>query len=337
MAVPIWKDQYINLGAPAQSGEGVPYYIYCVAKGEVIYQGIAFPKPDATNAVIRINDICADYLHSYFLVQDSPTMPARVTFRVYTTTGGSETLAASVEFYNDWSYDPLYDPESDGMNFPAVRTFGAFEMIPLTLWDGDPSPATIYMENGQTRSYTPVKMLAGADFDSDYNHDYLRTMQYLADSYVLPMSQFLGAARVVMNGITYLASKYCPRYVLYYLNAYGGWDALPVEGKTRISDSVTHYTSEMVYDNAGVNRRGKENYVNELKHTYEFCTRWLTNEQSALMHHLLNSPSVFVHDMETRLIRPLVLTNGATEYKQQKGGWLSYTIEAELAQSRIRR
>ena len=140
-----------------------------------------------------------------------------------------------------------------------------------------------------------------------------------------------------MAGKTYLASKYCPRYVLYYLNAYGGWDALPVEGKTRESDSVSHYNNEMVYDNTDPSARGKENYLNELKHTFEFCTGWLNNQQSSKMHHLLNSPSVFVHDMESDLIRPVVLTNTSTEYKNDKSSWQSFTIEAELAQSRIRR
>ena len=336
MAVPIWKDRYVDLGAPSVSGAGIPYYIYCVAKSETIFTGKAYPKPGETNAMVRINDVCADYLHSYFLHQTTPTMPAKVTFNVYSTDTGGDVQKASVEFYNDWSYDPRYDPETDGMNFPVIRTFAPMEMIPLTLWSGSPSPATIYMENGQTHSYTPIKA-QGSDFNDDYSYDYLRTMQYLADSYVLPMRDFLGAAKVVMNGITYYASRYCPRYVLYYLNAYGGWDALPIEGRTKESDSVTHYTNEKVYDNALADARGKENYINELRHTYEFGTRWMDNEQSALMHHLLNSPNVYVHDMESNTIRPIVLTNTATEYKEGRPAWHSYTIEAELAQYRIRR
>lgn len=332
MAEPIWKDFHVDLGAPAQSGAGVYYYIWSVDKQAIIYHGTAFPKPGATNAIVRVNDIIADYIHNYFLTQPDASMPAKATFNIYTTGG----LAASEQFYNDWSYDPFYNPLTDGMNFPPVLTFGPKELIPLSLFAGDPSAATIYMANGQTFSYTPTKM-RGGDFNNDFNNDFLNEMQYFGDCYVLPMEDFPGAVKVVMNGKTYLASKYCPRYVLYYRNAYGGWDALPVEGRTREADSVTHFNNEAVYDNADPSARGKENYLNELKHTFEFCTGWLNNAQSSRMHHLLNSPSVFVHDMESSLIRPVVLTNPSTEYKEGKGGWHNYTIEAELAQNRIRR
>ena len=53
------------------------------------------------------------------------------------------------------------------------------------------------------------------------------------------------------------------------------------------------------------------------------------------MHHLLNSPLVYLHDVSTGLIRPIVLTGNVTEYKQQALN--VYAIEAELAQDRIRR
>ena len=286
--------------------------------------------------MVRINDICANYIYHYFLEQSNPSMPAKANFKVYAGAVGSGTQKDSVDFYNDWSYDPLYNPASDGMNFPVVLTFGARELIPLTLWSGSPSAATIYMANGQTFSYTPTKM-RGGDFNNDYNLDFLIESQYFGDSYVLPMADFPGAVRVVMAGKTYLASKYCPQYVLYYLNCYGGWDALPIEGRTTKSDSVSHFTTEQVYDNSRTSARGKTNFLNDLKRTFEFHTGWLTGSQSARMHNLLNSPSVFVHDMETDMVWPLVLTNSSTEYKNQAGVLHSYTIQAELAQERTRR
>lgn len=336
MAEPIWKDYTVDLGAPASAGAGVPFYIYCTPKSAVIFQGVAFPKPGASTAEVRINDICANYIYHYFLEQPDPSMPAQANFKVYVGASPSGTQKASVDFYNNWSYDYLYNPTTDGQNFPVVLTFGPRQYIPVTLYSGSLGTATIYMENGLTYTCTPTKM-RGGDFNNDYNLDFLREMQYFGDSYIIPMGDYPGAARVVYKGRTWLASKRCPQYALYYLNAYGGWDALPVEGKTVKADSLTHYTTERVYNNTQPSARGKVNFLNEMKRTYEFHTGWLTAAQGELMHHLLNSPSVFMHDLTSDMIWPLVLTGSVTEYKDTHGILHSYKIEAELAQNRMRR
>lgn len=336
MAVPIWKDCYIDLGAPASAGAGVPFYIYAVAKSAIIFQGVSYPKPGETNAVARINDICADYIARYFLEQEDPEMPAKATFQVYATTSGSAVLKGSAEFYNDWSYDPQYNPATDGQNFPVVLTFGPRQYIPVTLFSGSLGTATIYMANGMTYTCTPTKM-RGGDFNNDYNLDFLRTMQYFGDSYIIPMGDYPGAVKVVYNGRTWLASKACPRYALYYANAYGGWDALPVEGKTTRADALTHHDVALVYDNRQTSARGKRTQVNEIRRTFEFWTGWLNAQQSERMHHLLNSPAVYMHDLESDLVYPVVLTHSTTEYKDTPGQLYAYKIEAELAQDRIRR
>ena len=336
MAEPIWKDYFVNLGTPASAGAGVPFYIYCTPKTANIFQGVAYPKPGESTAVVRINDICANYIYHYFLEQSDPSMPAKANFKVYAGTVGYGTQKASVDFYNNWSYDPLYNPATDGQNFPVVLTFAPGQLIPVTLYSGSLGTATIYMENGMTYSCTPTKM-RGGDFNNDYNLDFLLEMQYFGDSYVIPMADYPGAVRVVYKGRTWKVSKHCPQYALYYLNAYGGWDALPIEGRTIKSDAITRYTTEQAYDNRQPSARGKTNYLNELKHSYEFHTGWLTAAQGELMHNLLNSPSVFVHDLVTGMVWPLVLTNSTTEYKDRHGILHSYVIEAELAQNRLRR
>ena len=336
MAEPIWKDYFVNLGTPASAGAGVPFYIYCTPKTANIFQGVAYPKPGESTAVVRINDICANYIYHYFLEQSDPSMPAKANFKVYAGTAGYGTQKASVDFYNNWSYDPLYNPTTDGQNFPVVLTFGAGQLIPVTLYSGSLGTATIYMENGMTYSCTPTKM-RGGDFNNDFNDDFLLRMEYFGDSYVIPLADFPGAVKVVYKGRTWTLSDKCPRYALYYANAYGGWDALPVEGRTVEADALTRYTTERVYDNRQTSARGKLNYLNECKKTYEFWTRWLTTQQSSRMHNLLNSPAVYMHDLESGLIYPVVLTQTTTEHKDTPGRLHAYKIEAELAQDRMRR
>lgn len=329
MAEPIWKDYFVDLGAPASSGAGVAFSIYCVPKAATIFSGTAFPRPGESTAVVRINDICADYIAHYFLEQEDAEMPAQATFRVY----AGSTLKATVAFYNNWSYDPFFTPGTN-LNFPIVMKFGAGQFIPWTLYSGSIGTATIYMANGLTYSCTPSKY-RGNDFNNDYNGDFLHQMEYFGDSYVIPMSDYPGAVKVVYKGLTWVLA--CPEYVLYYANAYGGWDALPIEGRTKHTDALTRHTTGVVYDNRYTTGRGVFNFVNEVKEQYTFNTGLLNAQQSAKMHNLLNSPAVFVHSMETGIVRPLVLTGSASERKNEKGRLYSYQIEAVLAQDRLRR
>ena len=183
---------------------------------------------------------------------------------------------------------------------------------------------------------------AVGDYNNDYSSDYFvtgeRTVQeeesHSGNWWFFDMRDYLGAVSVEANGNTYPVQG-CERFILYYVNAYGGWDWLPVEGKTRESDAVKRHTFEAVYNNIPVYARGRFNHVNELTHHYTFYTGWLTDAQSELMPHLLNATTVYVHDTKTNEVLPLVLTNSSTEHKQN--GLNQYTIEADLAQNRLRR
>lgn len=331
MANPIWQDYFVDLGAPDSPGAGVPFSIYAVAQSATIYNGTAYAKPGAGTAVVRINDICADYIAQYFLTAPDPQMPAVAEFQVYA--GGN--LIDTAEFYNNYSYDPLFDPAADGLNFPVVNTFAPLQFIPWSLWGGEAvDTAVVTMANGQVFTYTPVKYRAG-DFADDFNEDFLKAEEYFGDAYVIPMQDFPGAVKVEYKGRTWHASKACPRWVLYYSNAFGGWDALPVEGKAVRTDALTRHNTAQAYDNRTTTARGLRNYVNEIRPAWELWTGWLNNQQGERMHNLLNSAQVFLHDMESGIVRPVVLTNTTTEYKE--GRLVAYSINAQLAQDRIRR
>ena len=333
--IPIWKDYIVDLGEPATAGAGVPFKIYSNAALETIYSGVAYPKPGQTHAFARINDVCADYLGHYFMEQKNDGVPFRGLFRVYAYTTGTPDLRAQVTFFNDWSYDQYYDPEVDGLNFPIVLTFAAGQYIPISIWTGATGTATIYMEDGQVFTTTPVSVKA-ADFNNDYNEDFLVGMAYYGDPYVIRLADFPDAVRVEYGGRTWVLSDRCPRYVLYYVNEHGGWDALPVEGKEQREDKVTRHETAVVYNNADTAARGRRNYVNEITPKFTFWTGWLDDRQSRLMHHLLNSPSVYMQDTEDGSVYPLVLTNSASPYKEERGKMKAYEITAELAQDRIR-
>ena len=342
MAVPIWKDYLVTLGANV-AADSIQYRIALNDTSEVIYQGKAFKRPGNTDIYVRINDICADYMQ-YVLPTLSQAEFTRLnlplSFKVQAYVSNAWTLKDTVAFLNDWSYDYEYDAATMGMAFPINGHFDP--RMPL-VWTGlnvSTIRATIYKANGTTSNvYVPIAI--SNDFNSDFNNDFSHSVRSAGSgSAVFFTSAWGDVTRVVINGINYEAVTTCGQYALYYVNAYGGWDAFLIEGNTLEADNLTRYTREVEYDNRNIQNRGKENYVNEVAKTFTFHSGWLTDDQASRMHHLLNSPDVFLYDIAREEMIPVVLLGNTSEYKtfkNQGNRLVNYTIQAEVAQSRVRR
>jgi len=337
MASPIWKDYIVSLGA-ASASQGVPFYIQSTDLDEVIYRGVAYPRPGESTASVRINDVIADFIYSIDPALNNTAL--LMNFDVYRDSGSTPEYKAGESFWNDWSYNPDYAPWDSGMNFPVVRTFvpGQYIMLSdppgsVTVYDCD-----VYLEDG-THTTMPMEYPDDAGLFTDKNTEFLWETQFFASTRFLVAPA--GAVKIAVNtglGTTeYLRSGSCPRYVLYYRNAYGGWDSMPVEGKADMADALERHTTERGCNNFRTSARGKTNFVNEIRRTFQFHTGWLTEAQAALMHHLLNSTAVYLHDIATESVHSIVLTGNRTEYKSGRPGLFDYTIDAELAQERIRR
>lgn len=341
MAAPIWKDYYVTLLEDA-SVNSILYRI-CIGN-DVLYQGKAFLRPGEEDIVVRINDICADYLQNVLPTLSQAEFTALtlpVTFTIKKSSDGSTwTTADSVAFLNDWSYDYDYVAATMGMAFPINGHIDS--RMPL-VWTGlnvSTIQATIYKSNGTTSNvYIPVAI--SNDFNADFNADFSKSVRSAGSGTAVFFVEAWGDLdKVVINGVTYPVVTSCARYALYYVNAYGGWDTFLIEGNTLEADSLTRHTRAVEYDNRNIQNRGRENYVNEVNKTFTFHTGWLTGDQGERMHHLLNSPDVYLYDIAREEMIPVILTNTATEYKTYKnqGNRLAnYTIQAEVAQYRVRR
>lgn len=324
---PIWKDYFVTL-ANTEVAAGVPFSVDIL--GETIYSGRAFARPGSGNIVSRLNDIIVPYLVRGLSIIGETDVPV-IGEEVEIDEGSAYV---SETFRADWSYDDAFDPNSDGMNFPICDIVLPGQYVPHT----DPISRNI--------DFNIVTLGAsGGMFDASFNESFaifgdVPVTATIANGGIyqtawLDLRDYPTATAVEVGGRNYRVGGGCRQYALYYVNAYGGWDTLAVLGKTAESDAITRHTTERVYDNRQASARGKVNYCNELKHQYIFHTHPLTSPQCARMHHLLNSPLVYLHDVSTGLIRPIVLTGNVTEYKQQALN--VYAIEAELAQDRIRR
>lgn len=128
-------------------------------------------------------------------------------------------------------------------------------------------------------------------------------------------------------------------YVLYYRNALGGIDLFPVTGKVIKSNNIEHLTINKKYDNRTPNF-GKTNYENVLTERWQLYSGRLTDQQSKLMHHLINSTYVYLYDIQADKFTPVVITDTEMEYKTYKNNnnkMVYYTINVEASQTKYRR
>ena len=337
MANPIWKDYYVNLG----TAESVQFRI--LVGDDVIYTGKAFKRPGKANNEIRINDICADYLENVFPDLEQTTFTGSnlpLTFVIQTMSGSSWSTRASVQFDNNWSYDYDYNPATMGMSFPVNNKIDIRQWVVFTAYNASTITATITLANGSSFDVI-IHVEISDDFNDDYNFDFSKSVRAAqTGTAVFDLSQWGDVRSLTIGNKVFKVVNGCSRYALYYVNAYGGWDSLLIEGNDAEADNLTRHIRETEYDNRSIQNRGVHNYVNEISKTMTLHTSWLSDDESSRMHHLLNSTNVYLGDLVTGQMIPVILTDTRTDYKTYKGNGgrlVNYTINVTIAQERIRR
>lgn len=336
MVHPIWKNYFVNLG----SDESAEYLISYNSGNSLnaIYSGKAWKKPGESSINICINDVCADWIVNTFpsLSEGFSRIAMPVEFVVQKITAAGQYVEADrVRFLNDWSYDTEYD-YADGLSIPINGRIDVRQWLLWTGLDVDQVEAQVYFASGESMTvFIPVAI--SNDFNEDFNHDFSKSVRSAGSgTAVFSPAQWGDVRRIVINGQIYDVAKKCNRYVIYYLNAYGGWDSLLIEAASSEEDRLTRHSM----NKEGVYEREKSNYLNEIEKSITLHTSWLSDEQSLRMHHLLNSTDVYLHDLDNDVILPVILEGSATPYKTFKGEGgklVNYEIKSVIAQKRKRR
>lgn len=344
MVYPIWKN-YEIVFSDAQfilSDKSVEYTISVDSHGAVvtIFAGKAWTRPGNVYTTININEVCADWLTNTFPSLSEgfsqSDIPVEFVVQALSTYTGAYKEVARVRFINDWSYDNNHVAETDGLAHPINGRIDSRQWLLWTGLDVSLAEAEVTLVDGSVFSvFIPVEI--SADFSQDFNADFAKSVRSAGSgTAVFSPSQWGKVAKVSVQGVEYHVVDTCSRYVLYYLNAYGGWDTLLIEGATTEQDNLTRST----INKSGAYDRQKANYINNIQKRLSLRTSWLSDEQSLKMHHLLNSTDVYLHDLDKNEILPVVLDGATTPYKTFKGEGgklVNYTIEATIAQTRMRR
>lgn len=309
MAYPIWKDYIISVVA-----EVVEFSVYY--DNNEIYNGKAYRKPNAQSIEIKINDICADFLHRS-LPENFPNNVELITpyffnFEVATRTNDGTEATTEIQFVYDWSFDYLYDTNTERLiTAPILRKI--------------PQGAPFIISS--TAEFTINELPYQIELPN------MLTVSTRAEGESISVS-------TREEEIVYEVVGGCHRYMLYYLNAYGGWDFLLVEGKEQQTDNYGRHTIEQTYNNNQSRNRGTRNYRNDIARKWVLHTLWIDDAGARNMHHLLGSTDVYLYDMQDEQLYPITIANTSCEYKSYRnnGNQLTrYDIEATLAQNLTRR
>lgn len=329
---PIWLRKAVALGSADE------YEFYIQADGTEIYRGRAYKRPGASSTVVVLNDIVRDYLSplpasgSIIPDDDEPIavdVPLAVEFKTYVV-GTPDVLKDTTAVLLDWSYDTY---RATALNVATPKMDLGAPIIPE---HNDALPYIYTVPNARTLTYDP---------------DDPQTISTTGAGVLsfgpawLAGSSFSFYDSVKDATVTVPLRKYCGTwYALVYLNAYGGWDQLTCEGRSLQTRSYTRRTVAVAADNSqtgiDIARRAVVNYGTDEAQRWQLSTPFLTDQQSAQMHHLLGSREVWLTSSAnpSRFV-PVLIASDSVEVKtfdNQEGGMIAYSFEVTLAEERQR-
>jgi hypothetical protein len=302
---PIWKDIYVDLQSISQQ---VGYTI--AIGGTVVYNGICYSEGDS---IVRINDVVADYFTRKAPIlatsADSNNESAAISVIVRNSAGVAvfnDTVIA------DYSYEDV-DLATHIPYAPIERIIDPRMPIVGTVFNS--AHRTITIDGRDTSFSTPI------------GETFTKTLSSTAK-------------RVEIGDYAWDVVQGCARYGLYYINACGSWEWLVLNGRPTASSNYTRHAVKQKYNNGNPSARSENNWVNEEQKTIALRTGFITDEGAKNMHHLIGSANVYLYDLETAELRPVVITDTSCNEQTYLGNGakpIQYTINVRLAQDYIRR
>lgn len=341
MIRPIWNNEPIVLGSHSQRA----CKFRVLVGSEVIYEGKAYNRryPSGNSMRVNINDICSDWLQSVLPTLSQAefsalTLPVTFTLQQQSILITQEwETKEEIQYLANWSYDKDFNPRTMSWSHPIARRVDNNQWLFATIFEQEEVEVKLFMPLGVVNIVT-IPISRTNDFNGDYSADFSRSISSAGSgTAVLDLSEFQGVEAVEMNGIRYDVVKGCHEYALHYLNKYGGWDSLLIEGATATTESISRKTRKIDYVNTDPSVRGEKNYLNEITEGWILNTGWLMGDSASRLTHLLTSGDVYLERLADKQIFAVVITNTTNEVKSFKDNGrqpINVTIECKLAQRR---
>ena len=332
---PIWKDIEYSFGGV----EMVEYGIYSTYKTSVgnsivdvdtlLFAGRSYRRPTDGENSIYVNKICQSYMDAPLLSEE--IMSTGLGYGIFKLKSGDGTTTyRTYRFVNDWSYSD--DFRTGLLSRPILNDNTKVfrnQWLPFTVFGANDTVNIPYgIQYGGKKDEYGVTI-------PDWNSTVSITNGVTTEMFPYP-SRKDGAVSYTINGITYPIVDECVQYVLYYVNPWGGYDWFPIRGKVVERDLMTAYTYMQNYNNQTI-EFGKKKYLADIRKQFTLHTQWMSEEESSRMWYLLQSNTVYLHNLVEDKIYPAVITNTEQEHKKRlRGQRISYQIDVELSQTRQR-
>lgn len=321
----IWKDVVYTFG----NLEKVSYTIW---KGNtMIFKGISWLRPSTGVNSIMVNRICQNYLGVPELKKGS--VGTIVGYDTFTLRNGEGTVTyATYKFVNAWNYNDEF--RTGLLSYPILdRPFVVRgQMTPFSVFGAGEEVKVAFgvtYKNYVDDFGNVTEGWGSTDYVNDgIYHDYFtvtsREKDYISSVYI--------------GNREYQVEEPCRiRYVLYYLNPWGGLDWFPITGNYRMTDNITQYTYTRNYNNT-TREFGKSRYLAEIERKYTLTTGWLKQSESDRMWYLLESNLVYLHDLQEDKVIPVTIDDTTVEHKRKDrmNKIIQYTFTVTESQLRER-
>lgn len=316
------------------------YIIYNITTdGSIIYSGKAYKLPDAEYIEFNVNKICYNYLNSdlpngfSYSGNVNNLYQLKDYYKTFVITDNNNNTINSYNFYNSYSYDlsDISEKINSNNNLPISQ--------PIK-YEIDRRQYFLYslfyptVSNGQSITYVLSNSKTGEQNTRPLTFN--EAGGYMFVDNILMTGNF---DTIEINGDTYKIVDSCAEYCLYYQNSYGGWDSLLITGNNIKTDDISQNFYNRSFNNTTIEFE-KKNYLNIITSKYKFYTSYLTDEQASRMYNLIESNEVYLHNLVTGVVRPVIVTDTSLDYKtftNQQRKKFYYEINVEESQGKIRR
>lgn len=337
--IPVWKDRDVYISATEPLKYFIEYY-----GGVTVFEGVAMPKPDTTNITIRINDFAKNMVDSnvdadrifdiqgdmeYFII---PNYCREIAIGKINESSGN-TLLFSDYFYNDYDYNSNSNYSYDEVHLISNKIthltnrgyclftlFNCWENdVIIRITDEDEQGGGVVLDF--TIPSMSAAVVSGRNFIAGHRYIFYDTYDEVE----------IGR---------YEAVESCNRYNLHYINAKGGYDTLPIDGrKDKRTDNLTFEYYKTKGNNQIINKPQMNKFKVDITPKWELQTGWLNDEQSQKMYNLFTSQKVWLEDIDEGTFTPVYITNNAVDYKTFTNNGkrkINYTISVTSANTLIK-
>lgn len=300
---------------------------------KIIYQGMAYKKPNENKIRFNINKLVYPYLNSnlpnFFKVVDNNFLNEISDYYKKFDVFIDGNFSRSYYFINDYSYNFDRLVERAMPNNTVVLSNPINKKI-------DRRQIFLYSLFTPVKTDLPTNIIYRDEYHVIQQNNITTTSQWL----ILDDKLYLHdrATKLSVNGDTYDLVDSCSRYCIYYKNAIGGWDSFLIEANSKKTDNITRYSTIKNFDNTKTDFE-KKNYISIINPKITLYTGWLNDDEASRIHNLLESNELYLHDLVDGTIVPINILNNTCEYRTFTNCGkhkFNYQLDVEVAQTKIR-